>query len=196
MLAFLLPWGMFAVCGRSILAWLIGDNPNGDTILTASLRLMTLLAVFFVFDFAINFLSALLRAAKEQVYLLTTTVSVAGGFGILLVMLPAREDGICLIGTFISVQAIWAALSLQRVASRWPGRRSIATPRIPLRVAARVGPTHVWRGENPKLTFLPPQSFILLRAPPRWIEPASIAEQGYGRRRASDRQERADGEQG
>jgi Na+-driven multidrug efflux pump len=135
-LAFLLPWGMFAVCGRSILAWLIGDNPNGDTILTASLRLMTLLAVFFVFDFAINFLSALLRAAKEQVYLLTTTVGVAGGFGILLIVLPAREDGICLIGTFISVQAIWAALLLQRVASRWPGRRSIATPRMPLRVAA------------------------------------------------------------
>jgi Na+-driven multidrug efflux pump len=120
-LAFILPWGAFAVCGRPVLAWLIGGSPNAGAILTACVRLMGLLAVFFVFDFAINFLSALLRAAKEQAYLLKTTVAVAGGFGVLLMALPSRADGTCLMGTFITAQAVWAVLLFLRVAYRWPG---------------------------------------------------------------------------
>jgi Na+-driven multidrug efflux pump len=120
-LAFLLPWGVFAVCGRPALAWLIGGSPSAGAMLTASVRLMGLLAVFFVFDFAINFLSALLRAAKEPAYLLKTTVAVAGGFGVLLMVLPSRADGTCLMGTFITAQAVWAVLLFLRVAYRWPG---------------------------------------------------------------------------
>src|SRR5262249_3775930 len=107
-LAFVLPWGAFATCGRPALAWLIGGSPSGGAILTASVRLMGWLAVMFVFDFAINFLSALLRAAKEQAYLLKATVAVAGGFGVLLMVLPSRANGNCLMGTFIAAQAVWA----------------------------------------------------------------------------------------
>jgi Na+-driven multidrug efflux pump len=130
-LAFALPWGAFAVCGRPTLAWLIGGCPSGGAILTASVRLMGLLAVFFVFDFAINFLSALLRAAKEQAYLLKATLAVACGFGVLLLFLPSRADGICQMGTFIVVQAVWAVLLLLRVASRWPGSVSRETESKP-----------------------------------------------------------------
>jgi Na+-driven multidrug efflux pump len=129
-LAFVLPWGAFALCGRSALAWLIGGCPSGGAILTASVRLMGLLAVFFVFDFAINFLSALLRAAREQVYLLKATVIVACVFGGLLVLLPARGDGTCQIGAFIAVQAVWAVLLLLRVARRWPATASRETESI------------------------------------------------------------------
>jgi Na+-driven multidrug efflux pump len=121
-LAFILPWGVFAVGGRPALAWLLGATPGGEVILTVSMRLMSLLAVFFVFDFAINFLSALLRAAKEQVYMLKTTVVVAGGFGALLMVLPSWTDGTCLMGTFITAQAVWAVLLFLRIAYRWPGK--------------------------------------------------------------------------
>jgi Na+-driven multidrug efflux pump len=126
-LAFVLPWGVFAVCGRPALAWLVGGSPSGGEILTASMRFMGLLAVFFVFDFAINFLSALLRAAREQAYLLKATLAVACGFGVLLLVLPSRKDGICQMGTFIAAQAVWAVLLLLRVASRWPGTASRET---------------------------------------------------------------------
>jgi Na+-driven multidrug efflux pump len=119
-LAVVLPWGVFAVCGRRALAWLIGSSLSGGAILTASVHLMGLLAVFFVFDYAINFLSALLRAAREQAYLLKATVAVAIMFGGLLLVLPSRTDGICQIGTFITVQAVWAVLLFLRVAGRWP----------------------------------------------------------------------------
>jgi hypothetical protein len=81
---------------------------------------MGLLAVFFVFDFAINFLSALLRAAMEQAYLLKATVAVAAGFGILLLVLPSWAVGTCLMETFIAAQAVWAVLLFLRVAGRWP----------------------------------------------------------------------------
>jgi Na+-driven multidrug efflux pump len=123
-LAFALPWGAFAVFGRPALAWLIGGSPSSGAILTASLRLMGLLAVFFVFDFAINFLSALLRAAKEQAYLLKATVAVACIFGGLLLLLPSREDGIFQIGTFIGVQGVWAVLLFLKVVGRRPGTPS------------------------------------------------------------------------
>jgi Na+-driven multidrug efflux pump len=119
-MAFTLPWGLFAVCGRPALAWLIGTGPSGGAILSASVRCMGLLAVFFVFDFAINFLSALLRAAKEQAYLLKAAVAVAGGFGILLLVLPSRAEGSFLMGAFIATQAVWSVLLLLRVAGRWP----------------------------------------------------------------------------
>jgi Na+-driven multidrug efflux pump len=120
-LAFILPWGTFAVCGRPALVWLIGGSPSAGAILTTSVRLMGSLAVFFVFDFAINFLSALLRAAKEQAYLLKTTVAVAGGFGVLLMVLPSPVDGTRLMGTFITAQVVWSVLLFLRVAFRWPG---------------------------------------------------------------------------
>jgi hypothetical protein len=81
---------------------------------------MRLLAVFFAFDFAINFLSALLKAAKEQAYLLKATAAAAAGFGLLLLALPP-PDGACLMGAFITAQAAWAVLLLLRVVSRWPG---------------------------------------------------------------------------
>ena len=119
-LAFLLPWGAFAVCGRPALAWLIGGSPSSGAILTASVRWMGLLAVFFLFDFAINFLSALLRAAKEQPYLLKATVAVAGGFSILLLVLPSPVESTWLMGVFITAQAVWSILLLLRVARRWP----------------------------------------------------------------------------
>ena len=126
-LAFALPWGAFAACGRPALAWLVGGSPSGGAIFTASERLMGLLAVFFVFDFAINFLSALLRAAKEEAYLLKATVAVACVFGGLLLVVPSRPAGNCRMGTFIAVQAVWAVLLLLRVAGRWPGTASRET---------------------------------------------------------------------
>jgi Na+-driven multidrug efflux pump len=120
-LAFALPWGAFAAYGEPTLAWLVGGSPNGDEVLAASVRLMGLLAVFFVFDFAINFLSALLRAAKEQAYLLKATAAAAAGFGFLLIALPLRPDEACLMGAYIAAQAAWAVLLLIGVARRWPG---------------------------------------------------------------------------
>jgi Na+-driven multidrug efflux pump len=120
-LAFALPWGAYAACGTRTLAWLVGDNPAGAALLAASVRFMGLLAVFFVFDFAINFLSALLTAAGEQVYLLRVTAATAAGFVLLLLALPSRPDGACLLRAFITAQAAWAVLLLRRVAGRWPG---------------------------------------------------------------------------
>jgi Na+-driven multidrug efflux pump len=115
-----LPWGAYAACGGPTLAWLVEGSPAGAAVLAASVRFMGLLAVFFVFDFAINFLSALLRAAKEQAYLLLVTAAVATGFGLLLLTFPAPEDT-GLMGTFIVAQAALAALLLGRVVRRWPG---------------------------------------------------------------------------
>jgi Na+-driven multidrug efflux pump len=148
-LAFLLPWGAFAVCGRPALAWLIGASPSSGAILTASVRLMGLLAVFFVFDFAINFLSALLRAAKEQAYLLKTTVAVAAGFGVLLMVLPSQPDGTCLIGAFIAAQAVWAVLLLFRVLRTALGRIE-SPPGVPIMMrrtfSSLQGQRSCWRG--------------------------------------------------
>jgi Na+-driven multidrug efflux pump len=115
-----LPWGAYALCGRQTLAWLVGDRPESQAVLAASERFMGLLAIFFVFDFAINFLSALLRAAEEQVFLLKVTAATAAGFGILVIALPLPPDGACLMGTFILAQAAWAVLLLVRVVKRWP----------------------------------------------------------------------------
>ena len=119
-LAFALPWGVFAAWGGSALAWLTGDGANGDALLAVSTRFMGLLTVFFVFDFAINFLSGLLKAAHEQAYLLKATTAAAAGFGLLLLALPLRPDGAGLLGAFIAAQACWAVLLLLRAARRWP----------------------------------------------------------------------------
>jgi Na+-driven multidrug efflux pump len=130
-LAFALPWGAFAAGGGPTLAWLAGGGPTGGAVRAAAGRFMGLLAVFFVFDFAINFLSALLRAAKEQAYLLKATAAAAAGFGLLVLVLPPRPGVACLMGTFIVAQAAWAVLLLVRVAGRWPraaGRSSPAPP--------------------------------------------------------------------
>jgi Na+-driven multidrug efflux pump len=138
-LAFALPWGTFAACGRPTLAWLVGGSPAGGAVLTASVQFMGLLAVFFVFDFAINFLSALLNAANEQVYLLVSTAAAAACFGLLLLVLPPRPDGACLMGAFITAQAAWAVLLLIRVSSRWPrtaGKSGLAAPALGVRGGA------------------------------------------------------------
>jgi Na+-driven multidrug efflux pump len=119
--AVVLPWAAFAAFGGSILAWLVRDTPAGDAVLAASVSLMGWLAVFFVFDFAINFLSALLRAAKEQAYLLQATMAAGAGFGLILLALPPQPDCAVLMGAFIAAQAGWALLLFLRVASRWPG---------------------------------------------------------------------------
>jgi Na+-driven multidrug efflux pump len=145
LLAFALPWGAFAVCGRPILTWLVGGGAAGGAVLAASERLMGLLAVFFVFDLAINFLSALLRAAKEQAYLLKATAA-AAGFGLFLSALPLRPDDAGLMGTFIAGQAAWAVLLLYRVCRRWPGAVSKPGPAAlgpwSLAGAARMGGPH------------------------------------------------------
>jgi Na+-driven multidrug efflux pump len=157
-LAVVLPWGAFAACGGPILSWLVRGSPAGDDVLAASLRLMGWLAIFFVFDFAINFLSALLRAAKEQAYLLKATVTAAAGFGLLLV-LPLRPDCAGLMGAFIAAQAAWAVLLLLRVVSRWPraagksGRLTReVTPVFPARFSGRSFSVR----EEPAMNFLPP----------------------------------------
>jgi Na+-driven multidrug efflux pump len=121
LLAFALPWGAFALFGTLTLAWVVGDTPGCSAVLAASLRFMGLLAVFFPFDFAINFLSALLRAAKEQAYLLRATTVAAAAFGLIVLALPRQPNDACLMGTFITVQAVWAGLLFLRVANRWPG---------------------------------------------------------------------------
>jgi Na+-driven multidrug efflux pump len=120
-LAFALPWGAFALCGRPTLAWLLGGSSDSGAMLAASMHLMGLLAVFFVFDFAINFLSALLKAAREESYLLKATVAAAFGFGVLVIILPARTHDACLMEAFIVSQAAWMVLLLIRVVARWPG---------------------------------------------------------------------------
>jgi Na+-driven multidrug efflux pump len=130
-LAFALPWGAFAACGRPALAWLAGAGPTGGAVLAASTRLMGLLAVFFVFDFAINFLSALLRAVQEQTYLLKATAAAAAGFGLLLFALPPRPGAACLMAAFIAAQAAWAVLLFIRVAARW--REAAVRPNPALR---------------------------------------------------------------
>jgi hypothetical protein len=118
-LAFALPWGVYAACGSLTLAWIVEGNPAGPALLATILHFMRWLAVFFVFDFAINFLSALLRAMKEEAYLLTATVAAAGGFGLLHLVLPPPDD--CwLMEVFIAAQATWGGLLLIRVVSRWP----------------------------------------------------------------------------
>jgi hypothetical protein len=147
LLAFALPWGTFAVFARPALTWLVGDSTAGGAVRDASERLMGLLAVFFVFDFAINFLSALLRAAKEQAYLLKAT-AVAAGLGLLLAALPLRLDVTCLMGTFIAAQAAWAVLLLIRVCARWPGSagkpgRAMLGPWLSARAAWSAGPRKV-----------------------------------------------------
>jgi Na+-driven multidrug efflux pump len=121
-LGFALPWGVYAGCGKWTLAWLVAGNPAGPALLATILHFMSWLAVFFVFDFAINFLSALLRAMKEEAYLLTATAAAAGWFGLLHLVLPLR-DGAWLMGAFIAAQAAWGGLLLIRVVSRWPVRR-------------------------------------------------------------------------
>jgi Na+-driven multidrug efflux pump len=131
-LAFALPWGVCAACGRPVLAWLVQGNPAGPALLAASLHFMGLLAVFFVFDFAINFLSALLRAARDEAYLLTVTAVVAGGFCLIILARPS-PDSTGLMADFIAVQAAWAGLLFIRVASTWPlstaNARLAASPR-------------------------------------------------------------------
>jgi Na+-driven multidrug efflux pump len=129
-LAFALPWGAFAACGGPALAWFAGRGPEGGAVLATSAHLMGLLAVFFVFDFGINFLSALLKAAKEEAYLLTATAATAAGLSLLLA-LPVRPDGAGPLETFIAAQATWAVLLLLGVASRWPGPAVKSGPAAP-----------------------------------------------------------------
>jgi Na+-driven multidrug efflux pump len=157
-LAFALPWGAYTACGRQTLAWLLDGGPAGQAVLATSVHFMGLLAIFFVLDFAINFLSALLRAAKEQGYLLKVTAAAAAGFGLLLIVgkhappppgiaLPCTElcssqqarwgaDGAWLLGAFITAQAGWAGLLLLGVVRHWPARKFRGTPPA-LWVAAR-----------------------------------------------------------
>jgi Na+-driven multidrug efflux pump len=142
-LAFALPWGAYALFGRAALPWLVESSPTGSAVLAVSVRLMDTLAIFFVFDFAINYLSALLRAAKEQVYLLKVTAAVAAGFGFLVLALPLPPDVVYLLGAFITTQAVWALLLLVRVITRWPSiaRRNLPAASPPWRPAlATPGP--------------------------------------------------------
>jgi Na+-driven multidrug efflux pump len=134
-LAFALPWGAYALFGGAALPCLVECSPTGSAVLAVSVRLMDALAVFFVFDFAINYLSALLRAAKEQVYLLKVTAAVAAGFGFLVLALPLPPDVAYLMGAFITAQAVWAMLLLVRVITCWPGivRRNLPSAPPPWR---------------------------------------------------------------
>jgi Na+-driven multidrug efflux pump len=134
-LAFAVPWGVYAAYGRPTLAWLVEGSPEGGAVLAASRRFMSLLAIFFVFDFAINFLSALLRAAREQAYLLEVTAAAAAGFGLLVVALPPL-DGEWLMALFITAQAAWAVLLLVGIVRRWPGAARPADAKL----AAASGP--------------------------------------------------------
>jgi hypothetical protein len=115
-----LPWGAYALCGRQTLAWRVGGSPESQAVLAAFERFMGLLAIFFVCDIAITFLSALLRAAEEERYLLKITAATAAGFGILVIALPLPPDGACLMGTCIRAQAARVVLLLMRVVTRWP----------------------------------------------------------------------------
>jgi Na+-driven multidrug efflux pump len=136
-LAFALPWGAYALFGRAALPCLVECSPTGSSVLAVSVRLMDALAVFFVFDFAINYLSALLRAVKEQVYLLKVTAAVAAGFGFLVLVLPLPPDVAYLMGAFITAQAVWALLLLFRVITRWPGIAGRSLPAAPPPWSAR-----------------------------------------------------------
>jgi Na+-driven multidrug efflux pump len=120
-LAFALPWGAYALCGKATLAWLVEGSPMGGAVLDVSVRFMGSLAVFFVFDFAINYLSALLRAAKQHVYLLKVTAATAAGFGLLVLALPLPSDITYVMGAFVTAQAVWALLLLVKVIIIWPG---------------------------------------------------------------------------
>jgi Na+-driven multidrug efflux pump len=127
-LAFALPWGVYAACGSRTLAWLVERNPAGPALLATILHFMSWLWVFFVIDFANNFLSALLRAMKEEGYLLAATAAAAGVFVLLHLVLPA-PDGAWLMGVFVAAQAAWCGLLFIRVVSRWPvGQRSLDWP--------------------------------------------------------------------
>jgi Na+-driven multidrug efflux pump len=143
--ALALPWGAYVLCGRPILAWLVEGSPTGSAVLTVSLRFMESLAIFFVFDFAINYLSALLRAVKEQAYLLKVTAGVAAGFTLVNVALPLPADVAHLMGAIIMAQAVWALLLLIRVITRWPGaaRRALPADRAS-RVQGQRRPLHGW----------------------------------------------------
>jgi Na+-driven multidrug efflux pump len=147
-LAFALPWGAFAAFGGPILASLVGGGSAGQAMLAASLQFMGLLAVFFVFDFAINYLSALLRAAKEEAYLLKATAAAAAGFGLLLFVLPQRPDAVRLMAAFIAAQAVWAVLLFVRVVGRWPvaaTKPSLAGPGPqPSAATAPAAPSRAW----------------------------------------------------
>jgi Na+-driven multidrug efflux pump len=127
-LAFALPWGVYALCGGPTLAWLVQGSPEAGALRTACGRFMGLLAVFFVFDFAINFLSALLKAAGEHGYLLTATAAAAAGFGLLVLALPSPRPATWLLGAFIAAQAAWAVLLLVGVVRRWPGTAVTSGP--------------------------------------------------------------------
>jgi Na+-driven multidrug efflux pump len=137
-LGFALPWGAFVAYGKPILAWLVGSSPAGEEVLAASLHLMGLLAVFFLFDFAINFLSALLKAAKEHAYLLKATMAAACAFGLLLAALPSPLDGACLMGAFIAAEAAWAMLLIVKVVTRF-----CSTPRTAPAMISRTSGTTV-----------------------------------------------------
>jgi len=119
--AFALPWGAYLLCGRPVLAWLVEGSPAGSSVLMVSLQFMEWLTIFFVFDFAINYLSALLRAVNELGYLLKVTAGVAGGFALVNVALSLPPDAAHLIGAIITAHAVWALLLLIRVLTRWPG---------------------------------------------------------------------------
>ncbi len=119
-LAFALPWGAYALYGEAALAWLVAGSPRGSAVHAVAVRFMGALAVFFVFDFAINYLSALLRAAQQQVYLLKATAAVAAGFGLVVLAVPL-PDIAHVMGAFIAGQAVWALLLLVRVITIRPG---------------------------------------------------------------------------
>lgn len=130
-LAFALPWGAYALFGGPALAWLVQGRSASSAVLATFANFMRLLAVFFVFDFAINFLSALLRAAKEQAYLLKVTMTATAVFGLLITLPLPTGDG-WLLGTFVVAQAAWAVLLLGKVVSRWPGMPVTSCPPVPL----------------------------------------------------------------
>jgi Na+-driven multidrug efflux pump len=157
-LAFALPWGIYALIGRAVLPRLI----ESSAVLAVAVRFMEALAIFFVVDFAINYLSALLRAAKEQVYLLKVTAAVAVGFAFLILALPLPPDITYLMGAFITAQAVWALLLLVRVITRWPGlagRRITAPGQAQHRSARRKDPVvehQMMNAFDPKTGQLPP----------------------------------------
>ncbi|HEY7314350.1 MAG TPA: MATE family efflux transporter [Gemmataceae bacterium] len=139
MLAIILPWGLFLAYARPTFAWLVGSGPVGEEVLADCVRLMGLLAVFFVFDFAVNFLSALLKAVKEQGYLLKATTIAAVVFVVLLVVLPSPLDSAHLMAAFITTQAAWSLLLIFKVAHRWMATSLRSLGRHDSGVVARVG---------------------------------------------------------
>jgi Na+-driven multidrug efflux pump len=131
--ALALPWGAYALYGRATLGWLVEGSPMGSAVLDVSMHFMEALAIFFVCDFAVNYLSALLRAAKQQAYMLKVTAAVAACFGLATLVLPLPPDVASLMGAFIVAQAVWALLLLIRVIAHWPGapRRDLPALRAP-----------------------------------------------------------------